>query len=576
MCSLPFLMSHHEYPLPTFYQEWLAIALGLAAVAAMLLVSPRAGLVIPRSGLWLLGFAAVLGLQVALDMVAYYEQSMMAVLYVIWAVMLIWLGSEMRRVFSLERICDVLAFTLIIGGMLNALFGVLQFFVDPRDLPTQISAMSTFAFGNINQSNLFANLLAMALGSLLFLVIRGRVSIVFAIFGAALLLFGLSLSASRSSWLYLVWFLVLAGLFARRSGDPRIRGIFLGMCGLVVLFIGVELVVNQSGFFVGVHGAATSTTARLVTQSEYSGNATPSLRWLMWRHAWMMFANAPLLGVGFGEFGWHYFLQVDLFAADVVSGQARQAHNIVLQLLSETGLLGTACVGLAVLGWAWRARKIAGGPAAWWLLALLGVQCIHSMLEFPLWYAHFLGPAALLMGLAETDGFHSALGAKLRAIVFGMSLMGALILGATLQNYVEFEKWFQNYLRIRRDDITSFLGYQDVLFKMDKVLLLRPHIELAMTGSVLPDRNHLADKLEYNGTAMRFAPIWPVAYKQVLLLALNGETEKAKLYLRHALLLYPGQAAPFLEALRSVSAEIPGAFPELEQIARGNINGKKP
>ena len=145
MFSLPFLLSHHAYPLPTFYQEGLAIALGLLAVGAILLAHPRAGLVIPHSALWLLAFAAVLGLQVELELVAYYEQAVMGGLYVLWAAMLLWLGSELRRSLSLERICEVLAFALLLAGMLNAVFGLLQYFIDARDLPKAISCATPVA-----------------------------------------------------------------------------------------------------------------------------------------------------------------------------------------------------------------------------------------------------------------------------------------------------------------------------------------------------------------------------------------------------------------------------------------------
>jgi hypothetical protein len=289
-----------------------------------------------------------------------------------------------------------------------------------------------------------------------------------------------------------------------------------------------------------------------------------------------MFVDAPFLGVGFGEFAWNYFLHVELFLDSVLPGQSRHAHNIVFQLLAETGGLGAACVVLAVLTWAWQSRKVDFVPAEWWLAGLIGVEAMHSLLEFPLWYAHFLGPTAVLMGLSETGGFRSALGAKLRAVVAIMLVMGTLILGATAQNYVQFESWFQNYLRIRRDDLASFLGYQDVLFKMDRALLLRPNIDLAMTGAILPDRNNLADKLEFSGSAMRFAPIWPVAYKHVLLLALNGENEKALAYLRRALLMYPSHAADFMNALKSISTDIPEVSPSLEQMVARSINGERP
>ncbi len=577
MCSVPFLVSHHEYPLPTFYQEWLAVAFGLVSVAAMLLANPRAGLLIPVSGLWLLAFAGVLGLQMALERVAYYEQSMTAVLYVLWAVTLIWAGGELRRSFDIGRACNVIAFALLTAGMLNALFGVLQFFIDVQGLPRAISSMhGQHAFGNINQANLFANLLALALASLAYLYVTARVSTAFAIPACVLLLLGMSLSSSRSAWLYLGWMMILGMLWWRYSRDLSARKFAVLAVSAVAASLCIELFVHQSGLFVGVAGPPDTISSRMVSQSIYADNALPSVRWLMWRQAWLMFSNAPVLGVGFGEYAWNYFLNIELFAGSVLPGQSRHAHNIVLQLLAETGVLGTACVAFAAGAWAWRSRAAAFTAENWWLMALLGVVAIHSMLEFPLWYAHYLGPTAVLMGLAERDGFRSSLGARLRGVLGVMLLMGAVILGATAQNYVQFERWFQNYLRISRDDLASFLGYQEVLFKMDRALLLRPNIELALTGSILPDRNNLADKLEFSATAMRFAPIWPVAYKHVLLLALNGDAEKAATFLRRALLMYPSHAGVFLQALKAVSADLPAVSPKLEQMVQRSLKGEAP
>ena len=80
-------------------------------------------------------------------------------------------------------------------------------------------------------------------------------------------------------------------------------------------------------------------------------------------------------------------------------------HNLPLQLAVEIGLPATAAV-LGLLAWAlWRARgalRLAGrepghpARAAFVMLVVLGV---HSMLEYPLWYAYFLLPAAWALGV---------------------------------------------------------------------------------------------------------------------------------------------------------------------------------
>ncbi|MBI5912678.1 MAG: hypothetical protein HY848_22330 [Betaproteobacteria bacterium] len=82
-------------------------------------------------------------------------------------------------------------------------------------------------------------------------------------------------------------------------------------------------------------------------------------------------------------------------------------HNLPLQLLAETGALG-AILALSGLGsWCWRAGLryfTAPEPAMWWIIAAAGIELIHSMFEFPLWNAHFLGVTALVMGLGTSPG----------------------------------------------------------------------------------------------------------------------------------------------------------------------------
>lgn len=70
-------------------------------------------------------------------------------------------------------------------------------------------------------------------------------------------------------------------------------------------------------------------------------------------------------------------------------------------LVCAIGAVGTMLVltGVGVWCWqAWRRHCIALQPATWWVVAAVVVELIHSLLEFPMWSAHFLGVAALLMG----------------------------------------------------------------------------------------------------------------------------------------------------------------------------------
>ena len=71
---------------------------------------------------------------------------------------------------------------------------------------------------------------------------------------------------------------------------------------------------------------------------------------MAWQLAWKLFAAAPWIGVGPGEFAGASFahgLPIEL-ATELVW---TSPHNLVLQLLSETGLVGTVPVAAGFLIW---------------------------------------------------------------------------------------------------------------------------------------------------------------------------------------------------------------------------------
>ena len=145
-------------------------------------------------------------------------------------------------------------------------------------------------------------------------------------------------------------------------------------------------------------------------------------RYAVWANALSMIAMHPWLGVGFGEFNFAWTLTP--FPGRPVAF-FDHAHNIALQFAVELGL-PLATLVLALMGYAlWRALRNAidsgripgaqcsqlfrratastavedGGSmqrAAFVMVLMVGM---HSLLEYPLWYAYFLLPAAFAFGL---------------------------------------------------------------------------------------------------------------------------------------------------------------------------------
>ena len=74
--TAPFLQPYHRYPLPSFYGEWLAVVLGLLALAPLLRRGAWDGLQLPVMTLGVIALIAVVWLQFALGMMPYAGQAL--------------------------------------------------------------------------------------------------------------------------------------------------------------------------------------------------------------------------------------------------------------------------------------------------------------------------------------------------------------------------------------------------------------------------------------------------------------------------------------------------------------------
>ena len=525
MCLLPFLIPYHQLPLRSFYPEWLAAALGLVAFAAALASPHVSAIALPAPARWMIGFAAFLAMCAIARDTAYPQMSLWAVVYVLYAVLMIWLGACLVNATSLEQTAGVLAVCILAGALVNAAAGVIQFYgraVWLEDLVADLRGIR--AYGNIAQPNLYANYLALGQAALLFLWARGRISGAATGCAAALLVWAIALSDSRAALLYVLWFATLAAFSARgqRGGEMhRLRGAALAL-GVAQLAAYVCVPWFNLLFELGPAGAGTY---------DHLLNTFGDLRWQAWMLALRIFASAPIAGVGIGEFA----------GAAFEAGLPREMtdkfevwtspHNQVLQLLAETGAVGAMLVlaGVGVGCWqAWRRHCVALQPAAWWIIAAVGVELIHSLLEFPLWSAHFLGVTALLMGTlagvpVRTLGEAHAVLRRFVSAATCAGLAGILVLG--LRDYWRLDlTWATG----AGSTLTGAAATQDAqtLRKLGHGLLA-PMAEFWLCVGAPLNRDDLALKLRWSERVMHYFPANAIVGRRAIFLALDGREEEA-------------------------------------------------
>jgi hypothetical protein len=135
---------------------------------------------------------------------------------------------------------------------------------------------------------------------------------------------------------------------------------------------------------------------------ETSGDLSSS-RFAIWKNTLTLIADQPWFGVGWGNFNmaWTFTPLPDRPVAFF-----DHTHNLFLQLAVELGVPAMLLI-TGLFGWMmWRARGawsaqpegVAAPPARAALMMLL-VLFVHSQLEYPLWYAYFLLPAAWALGV---------------------------------------------------------------------------------------------------------------------------------------------------------------------------------
>jgi len=569
LCLLPFLLPYHQQPILSFFPEWLAVALGIAAALTTLLARGVPAVSSPVPAGWLIAFAAFLAAQAAIGGHAYSQLPLLAALYVLYAVLMIWLGAQLTAAFGIERVVTVLAAFLLVGALANSLAGVIQFYGRPRLLVDVIAELrgSGRAYGNIAQANLYANYLALGVGALLFLWIRARVRTAYALAALALLLLGSSLSGSRGALLYAFWYAALGLLATRVRDSEEARRMKFAACGVAVLALAAHFAVPWLNDLLHLDPSGERTLDRILASP--GENLEPRLQ--AWLVALRAFAGAPLAGVGIGEFAGAAF-ELGLDPSLTRIGEVwTSPHNLPLHLLAETGLVGAVLVLGGLCVWGWQAARCYGTDrevASWWILAAIGIEMIHSLTEFPLWSAHFLGVTALLMGagagLATGSPAVSRTGWIAPAAICA-SLSFALAIA------------LRDYMRL---DVTRITGTSVTLTAPAQARrdaetmrelthgLMAPLAELWIVLGVPLDRSDLAGKLAMSRRVVRYWPAHAVVARRAVFLALDGEGEKARSLLARALETFPHRLDATLLILKQARAADPGAIEPLLAMAK--------
>lgn len=398
----PTLLAVHEPPSVTFYNQALAVfGWGLWLVAM---------------GSWRTPSDTVAGRDLAhRALQALWVVAAVQTLAAIWAVWqgplpqgLGWMGAGLTLAAAstaqagwrtggqgrlAEGVAGAFFAALLAAGAAGVAIGLLQVFA-PGWVDGHLLAKPTApgrAVGNLRQPNHFSSLLIMASAAAVWLGASRRAPARPMLALLVLFIIGVVLSASRTG-MVATGLLALWGLLDRQL-PARWRWALLA-CPIVyaAAWAGMWWWSNLDS------GVAFAAKARLNDGSDIS-----SSRFAIWGNTLALVREHPWVGVGYGAFNvaWTFTAFPDRPRAFF-----DHTHNLPLQWAVELGLpLALLLTLLTALAWFALVRPLGTRirptlpPTVGACALIVSALGVHSLLEYPLWYSHFLLPVAFAWGL---------------------------------------------------------------------------------------------------------------------------------------------------------------------------------
>jgi O-antigen ligase len=332
-----------------------------------------------------------------------------------------WLAASLQRMGWGLVAFRAFCVGLMVAGVASSVVGLIHVFA-PTWADGNWIALSSFtgrASGNLRQPNHLSSLLLWSLMAWMWwcddahkrfsaLSTQGvfRIWSAFTMLGAALLLYVVVLTASRTGALSLV-VLLAWGLLDKSLSRTTRWVLCLSLLCYALMWLGMsEWAKVNPQVFAGneqLHKADLS-----------------SSRLGVWRNTLALIAAHPWLGVGWGEFNFAWSLTP--FPGRPIAF-FDHTHNLPLQFLVELGVpLGLWVMSLLGYSLVCALRGAYGATHQTLLmeknpqpgspthqraaLTMVLTMVVHSLLEYPLWYAYFVLPMAFALGICLGGGGH--------------------------------------------------------------------------------------------------------------------------------------------------------------------------
>ncbi|XZG70870.1 Wzy polymerase domain-containing protein [Chitinibacteraceae bacterium HSL-7] len=394
---VPFAFPFRWAPNPVFPSELIAFGLcGLLAIVAV----PRAARSDWRWPTAAWGWpvlAVVILLQYALMGLPYLSLHLVPAAYLGMLALLALTLPALCAQYGRDEVVRALAWGLLTGALISSVIALPQVY-------DRLTTGHARVFGNVGQGNLYGHHLAWGLAALCWLTAKRE----FGRWGFFLLAAWLTLSlawcGSRSVLLYALVWAVWAAIVLWRAHSEVTRSLARCLIAAAVLVFVAQFVAPLVGdvlsALAGTGGGKNNALERL--------NSNGARRLVEWQKAWQVFLAHPWWGTGWGTYP-RYSVELHSGFAQVQESKLfTHSHSSLFNLLAETGLAGTLPILLLLGAMVLAAFRQLNDDTSVLMVALVVVSLLHSLVEYPLWYFHFLALfgvfSALLLAPRASEG----------------------------------------------------------------------------------------------------------------------------------------------------------------------------
>ncbi len=499
-------------------QAWAALAVGFPA-AAVIWTGWRTGIG-PRfqaAHLPIFGMLVAAVLQYFFGVIDFFGVLAIDVALLMGAGVLLCIGDIWQRGRD-GQVLDYLSIAFVAAAIASLPIQALQWLgiqLDSAFLMQTPSPRRPYA--NLAQPNLLADLYLLAIVGLSWLRYRWGNKNGLTLFLMLCLLWGIAITESKAGFVNVfvlgAWFLLRAENSKSRRVQSVLAGVLILFLLMVVLQRDIQSVFISSG---GVDGGG------VLQFSSNSSSARLNILSLMF----VALQHSPLMGYGMGQGIKTNFVVDDTFG--VARGFVSEGHNFFLDMLVWFGYPVGAVISMLFIIVCFRLLKKTSGVLSWHGQAMLLILAIHSLVEFPLHYAFYLFPCALVVGMLGGGGQiqRLALGDVNKYLFTGLFLGLLLVCVIFVRDYSLIEK---SYYALRFES----RGYQraETAEPPDIWLLTQMEEHLRFSRASLRKSVEGKELAELERVVMN-TPGAYLIHKLALQYALVGNGDRARFWLR--------------------------------------------